>query len=755
MFIIFGWRGVLDGIIDKIKEIIAKRQGKSVGESYLLNSMYPITFLIDKIPDADKPRIIQLLYSLITHKNYNIKAQIHIIDGEKFGDPQRQMLIFLVDFKTFNPVTGKYEDLPDSDVIRFATQLAESRLPIILQLAGIKNFVYMRGMPPYNVLKEIGFNSINLSEIARKNIQIYKFDIQEVARLLGIQQPTQIQPRMPTPQVMQGQQPIVNPSMQGLNQMKHGFNQGMPQMNHQRIQQLNLPQSSPITEVPHDIDFDIEEDISEVEGGVFDTGSMIEKLKGVWESNGFNYHLARKYQILNYIMKSEDYKEIFNETVKNFENKKPMWVFHLGITYDGTHIYYPFVNGENNHSAIFGIAGSGKSYGASIFLEEAILRGIPVIVISNNSEWDVLKNIKDAVTPDEVEKIYNNPSFFDPENGLKVQKIIPKSMEDEIEDYDDTFQISLEDITLEDFKMIMSLVSSGGKDLGSLQESVLVHFFDMVSPRIEVQGDKKVKKVYKFIDKEGNERIIKTFEDMYEFFRAYTDEELAHMFELDKKRASTTLAGIKNRLYMLKRNKYTNRAIGDKKLPIDKIDKPNTVTIIRMPSISSSTDLSVVGISMIMLFRIMSEINRYRGTLYEKYNQITPYPIIIFIDEAHNYFSSKLESILGKDLAKRFIDQIITAYKEQRKFGVAYFIASQNPSDIHPDLMAQISNVWVGRISKNDAGILQNLFNIDQQLVKYFLEMSQKYHEFFLFSSILESTSKPILMKWKKSKVKV
>lgn len=733
-------------ILDKVKEIFTRKQGKWVGNSYLLNSMYPITFLIDKIPENEIPRLIRLLYSLITHRDFSINAQIHIVDGEKFGDPQKQMLIFLTNFNTYNPVTGKYEALPDAQVIRFANQLAETRLPMVLQLAGIKNFVYLRGLPPYNVLREIGFKGINFSEIAKRNVQIYKFDIQEVARLMGVQpqvrpsQPVMGGTQYPTPQVNQPYSP------QGVGGMPfEGGSQQQPTP-------INIPQGTPITGVEP---IDIDEEIEEIEESVFDTGSMIEKLKEQWEQNGFNYHLARKYQILNYIMRSEEYREILNATIKNFENSKPMWVFNIGHTYDGTHIYYPFVTGENNHSAIFGVAGSGKSYGACVFLEEAILRGIPVVVVANNSEWDVLRNIKQTVSQEEIEKIYNNPSFFDEEDGLKVQVIIPKGMEDEVEDYDDTFQISLEDITLDDFKMIMSLVSAGGKELGALQESVIVKFFDKVSPRVEVVNGKKVKKVFKFVDKNGNERTIRNFEDMYEFFRSYTDDELAEMFELDKKRASTTLTGIKNRLYMLKRNKYTNRAIGEKKLPVEKIDKQNTVTIIRMPTISSATDLAVVGISMILLFRIMSEINKYRAVLYEKHNQLPPYPIIIFIDEAHNYFSSKLESVLGRDLARRFIDQIITAYKEQRKFGIAYFIASQNPSDIHPDLMGQISNVWVGRISKNDAGLLQNLFNIDQQLVKYFLEMSQKYHEFFLFSSILESTSKPILMRWKRSRVKV
>jgi len=724
--------------------------------SYMLKSRYPITFLINKIQDEEeKHRIINLIYKLL--QMYNINAQVYIIDGEEFGDPMKQMIIFVVSFKYFDKFSNRWIDLPDREVIMRANHLAQTTLSMILHDVGVKNFTYVRGLPPFSILRKVGFSGIDLTEITRKNMHVYKYDIQEVARLLGINpQPMPIQP---TQQPQWYGYPGGSPnsgypgygSPQGGAQGQQGISPQQPTPYPGGGASPQVPVSNPISDLTGDLDINLSDEDIEVEESVFDTGSIIEKLKDVWEKNGFDYKLARKYQLLNFIMKSEEYLDIFNKTVKAYEGNKPMWVFNLGYTYDGTQIYFPFIMGMNNHMAIFGVAGSGKSYGASIVLEEAILRGIPVVIVANNSEWDVVKEIPEKVTPEEVEKIYNNPGFHE---NVKIQIIIPKSLEDEIDGYDDTFQISIEDIDLDDFRMIMSLVSSGGKDLGALQESVIVKFFDMIQPKIEVKDGKKIKKVFKFKDRDGNEREVKTFEDMYEFFLSFSDEELAEMFHLDKKRASSTLTGIRNRLYMLKRNKYTNKSIGDKKIQIEKIDKPNTVTIIRMPTISSATDLATVGISMIMLFRIMQEINKFRSYLYEKYDQVPPYPIIIFIDEAHNYFSSKLESILGKDLAKRFIDQIVTSYKEQRKFGVSYFIATQNPSDIHPDLLAQILNIWIGRINKSDVSILQNLFNIDQQLIKYFLEMSQKYHEFFFFSSVLESSNKPILMKWRKSRVK-
>lgn len=744
---------MLDKVIEKIKLMIGKQQGKAVMNSYMLKSRYPITFIINKIQDyEEKHRIINLIYKLL--QMYNINAQVHIIDGEEFGDPMKQMIIFVVSFKYFDKFNNRWIDLPDREVIMRANNLAQTTLSMILHDVGVKNFTYVRGFPPFSVMRKIGFSGIDLAEITRKNMHVYKYDIQEVARLLGINpQPRPVQvPQSPggysanptgynygVPQPgIPGQQTPVNQPGMGSNGMNNSMT---PQ----------VPQNNPIADLTGDLDINLSGEDIEVEESVFDTGSIIEKLKDVWENNDFDYKLARKYQILNYIMRSEEYLDVFNKTIKAYDGKKPLWVFNIGYTYDGTQIYFPFIMGMNNHMAIFGVAGSGKSYGASVLLEEAILRGIPVVIVANNTEWDVMKELPEKVTPEEAEKIYNNPGFHD---NIKIQLIIPKSLEDEVDNYDDTFQISIEDISLDDFRMIMSLVSSGGKDLGALQESVIVKFFDMVEPEIEVINGKKVKKIFKFKDRDGNERPIKTFEDMYEFFLSYTDDELAEMFHLDKKRASSTLTGIRNRLYMLKRNKYTNKAIGDKKLPIEKIDKPNTVTIIKMPSVSSASDLATIGISMIMLFRIMKEINKFRGYLYEKYDQVPPYPIILFIDEAHNYFSSKLESILGKELAKRFIDQVVTAYKEQRKFGVSYFITTQNPGDIHPDLLAQIINIWVGKINKSDASLLQNLFNIDQQLVRYFLEMSQKYHEFFFFSSVLESTNKPILMKWKESRVK-
>jgi hypothetical protein len=73
---------MFDSIIGKVRELLSKKKGKAVGNSYLLGSMYPITFIINKIPENEKPRIIQLLYNLITHRDYSIRAQIYIIDGK-------------------------------------------------------------------------------------------------------------------------------------------------------------------------------------------------------------------------------------------------------------------------------------------------------------------------------------------------------------------------------------------------------------------------------------------------------------------------------------------------------------------------------------------------------------------------------------------------------------------------------------------------------------------------------------------------
>ena len=79
-------------------------------------------------------------------------------------------------------------------------------------------------------------------------------------------------------------------------------------------------------------------------------------------------------------------------------------------------------------------------------------------------------------------------------------------------------------------------------------------------------------------------------------------------------------------------------------------------------------------------------------------------PLIVFIDEAHQFLNKKL----GEDTTSYLLDAFGNIAKEGRKYGLNIVIATQRPRDIPEDVLSQIGSLIVHRLSNQQ----------DQDIVK-------------------------------------
>lgn len=72
-------------------------------------------------------------------------------------------------------------------------------------------------------------------------------------------------------------------------------------------------------------------------------------------------------------------------------------------------------------------------------------------------------------------------------------------------------------------------------------------------------------------------------------------------------------------------------------------------------------------------------------------------PLMIIIDEAHNFCAPDLES----ELAREILAQIIRIAAEGRKYGLWLLLSTQRPSRIHPSILSQCDNLALMRMSSS------------------------------------------------------
>jgi len=98
-------------------------------------------------------------------------------------------------------------------------------------------------------------------------------------------------------------------------------------------------------------------------------------------------------------------------------------------------------------------------------------------------------------------------------------------------------------------------------------------------------------------------------------------------------------------------------------------------------------------------------------------------PIMIVIDEAHNFCAPDLES----ELAREIRAQIIRIAAEGRKYGLWLLLSTQRPSRIHPSILSQCDNLALMRMGSSiDLGeLVKTLSFVPENLARLSPEFAQ------------------------------
>lgn len=106
--------------------------------------------------------------------------------------------------------------------------------------------------------------------------------------------------------------------------------------------------------------------------------------------------------------------------------------FDEGAIFLGHMFYYPLIEVRLNtsifmreHSAVFGVTRSGKSYTSGVILEELIKQGSPVLIIDAHGEYHSLGQANDQ--PEDIEKLHS--IGLEPE-GFQIQEYSPPAFVD-------------------------------------------------------------------------------------------------------------------------------------------------------------------------------------------------------------------------------------------------------------------------------------------------------------------------------------
>lgn len=150
---------------------------------------------------------------------------------------------------------------------------------------------------------------------------------------------------------------------------------------------------------------------------------------------------------------------------------------------------------------------------------------------------------------------------------------------------------------------------------------------------------------------------------------------------------------------------------------IDKFCSPNNITnVLRL-------DLSEVPFEANSREILVNAIGRKLLSVARKGNISHEAPLLVFIDEAHQFLNKRV----GDEINRFELDAFGSIAKEGRKYGLNAIIATQRPRDIPEDVLSQIGTLIVHRLTNQlDQDIIKKAVGaIDQRSVSFLPVLGQ------------------------------
>ncbi|WP_069806929.1 ATP-binding protein [Vulcanisaeta thermophila] len=328
------------------------------------------------------------------------------------------------------------------------------------------------------------------------------------------------------------------------------------------------------------------------------------------------------------------------------------------------------MNGLRRHMAIIAATGSGKTWSSVVLIEELLKKGATVLVFDPHGEYTHIKDSIHKLGPEYVGRVtiirvadYNVGDY---KYRINLTKVNPEVLADIMGIPQKAYKIRYALYLLH--KLIKLLVKHTGKrELGTIRNMIWV-INEFLNNGGNVKIDRLLKKYGATLDEEARAKVTGVMEELGEI--------------IDTKSKMSVLINVRTHLRRLARlNLYTYKS-----LPLNKILRQSSVTIVNLAGVSDEIQDHVVYHILTRVFR--ARVNFVRNLPGPRY----PFPVVVILEEAHRFAPPRSTR---KTLSLSIISRIAA---EGRKFGVYLVVITQRPSRVDPDILSQCNSQLILRL---------------------------------------------------------
>jgi hypothetical protein len=291
----------------------------------------------------------------------------------------------------------------------------------------------------------------------------------------------------------------------------------------------------------------------------------------------------------------------------------------------------------STHLAILASTGAGKSYAASVLIEELMMpqNRAPVLIVDPHGEYHTLR------------EIHNNSAFA--ANGYKPEVKIYTP---------DKIRVRVSTLTEADILYL----------LPEMTEKMRTFLSQAFRALINTKGK--------------GDRGLWGFRDLL-------DEVLALRYEDEKGKGGGNTSTIDGLEWRLRRRFEQSKVFSDSEhIPLQDLFRPGQCTVLQLSDIDENEQQVIVGA---LLRRAnKARVATVRGTTQPGDELHLPFPVFTLLEEAHRYAPAGVK-VVSTDILKQIL-------AEGRKFGLGIGLISQRPGRLDQDVLSQCMTQFIMRI---------------------------------------------------------
>ncbi len=370
------------------------------------------------------------------------------------------------------------------------------------------------------------------------------------------------------------------------------------------------------------------------------------------------------------------------ENVFDIGESRNLYIGHL-INRENVRVFLD-INSFLRHLAIIAQTGAGKSYTAGVLIEELYKKGASILIIDSHADYVFLNRNRSGDIVIKNFTVFRNPK------SIARYKIDAKNL-----------LINVFDMDLKALCELLGIKQDWSKIIDDLRTIYMY----ILSKKI-LKNKEALKKLQKDNILAGeinnfktmlnkNNPIPKTFVATFDLIYNRVKEHFQNSIIIYPEDFIIAFKELYGRKYQGSYQQFPNSNILtyitkllDAKIFVENESLPTDIVHeILKPKHISVIDLSGLDddVSNVIVWKILSDIYNYNS------RQPEPYPIFIFIEEAHRFAPSNRVT-----RAKEIIKKIAS---EGRKFGICLIIITQRPSKIDQDVLSQCNSQIILRIT--------------------------------------------------------